>query len=84
VLLRSQEGLKIRDLELGSPATRFTFDDVAADMRLMMPSSRYGYDSSSGISSEVESHYISTEGGVDELEPKGIFSPIRRLFKNDK
>jgi serine/threonine protein kinase len=49
VLLRSQEGIAIGELELGSRATRFTFDEVAADIRLMMPSSQYTYDSSSSI-----------------------------------
>jgi serine/threonine protein kinase len=47
VLLRSQDGKKIRDYELGSPARRFLFDEVAADIRLMMPSSQYKYDSGS-------------------------------------
>jgi serine/threonine protein kinase len=45
VLLRSQEGTAIRELELGNPASKYTFDEVAADMRLMMPSSQYEYDS---------------------------------------
>jgi serine/threonine protein kinase len=47
LLLRSQDGTAIKEMELGSPATRFTFDEVAADIRLMMPSSHYDYDSSS-------------------------------------
>jgi serine/threonine protein kinase len=47
VLLRSQEGIAIGELELGSPASRYTFDEVAADIRLMMPSSQYDYDCSS-------------------------------------
>jgi serine/threonine protein kinase len=47
VLLRSQDGIVIGKLELGSPATRFLFDEVAADIRLMMPSSQYVYESSS-------------------------------------
>jgi serine/threonine protein kinase len=47
VLLRSQEGNTIRELEMGSPATKHTFDEVAADIRLMMPSSQYDYESSS-------------------------------------
>jgi hypothetical protein len=46
VLLRSQEGTAIRDMELGSPASKFSFDEVAADIRLMMPSSQYDYESS--------------------------------------
>jgi serine/threonine protein kinase len=45
VLLRSQEGIAIGELELGSPATNYMFDDVAADLRLMMPSSQYDYKS---------------------------------------
>jgi hypothetical protein len=81
-LLRSQDGTAIRDLELGSPTAKYTFDEVAADIRLMMPSSLYDYDSSSWNQSHVESHYISTSpGGVNDLEPKGMFSPIRRFFK---
>jgi hypothetical protein len=44
LLLRSQEGTAIGEMEL---APRFTFDEVAADLRLLMPSSYYDYDSSS-------------------------------------
>jgi serine/threonine protein kinase len=47
VLLRGQEGTAIRELELGNPASKYMFDEVAADLRLMMPSSQYKYDSSS-------------------------------------
>jgi serine/threonine protein kinase len=47
VLLKSQEGAAIGDLELGSPTSKYIFDEVAADIRLMMPSSQYDYDSSS-------------------------------------
>jgi serine/threonine protein kinase len=47
VLLRSQEGTAIKELELGSPTSRYIFDEVAADIRLMMPSSQYEYESSS-------------------------------------
>jgi hypothetical protein len=75
VLLRSQDGKKIGDLELGSPATRLTFDEVAADIRLLMPSSRYKYDSRGG-SHDVENHFISSEGGIYD----GMFSQIRRYF----
>jgi hypothetical protein len=85
VLLRSQDGLSIGELELGSPASKFKFDEVAADIRLMMPSSQYDYKSSSGNQSDVESHYISSSpdcpGGVNDLELKGMFSPVRRYFK---
>jgi serine/threonine protein kinase len=49
VLLRSQGGTEIGELELGSPASKYTFDEVAADIRLMMPSSQYGYDTSSSM-----------------------------------
>jgi serine/threonine protein kinase len=79
VLLRSQDGKAIRELEVGS---KITFDEVAADIRLMMPSSKYDYESSSGYQSDVESHYMfSSARGADDLEPKGMFSPIRRYFK---
>jgi serine/threonine protein kinase len=46
-LLRSQDGILIGELELGTPASKLTFDAVAADIRLMMPSSQYYYKSSS-------------------------------------
>jgi serine/threonine protein kinase len=81
ILLTSQEGILIRDLELGSPATRFTFNEVAADIRLLMPSSQYKYDSSSGNQFDVESHYLTSSGGNPDLEPSGMFSPIRRDLK---
>jgi serine/threonine protein kinase len=48
VLLRSHDGTAIGELELGSPADKYTFDEVAADIRLMMPSSHYDHESSSG------------------------------------
>jgi hypothetical protein len=47
VLLRSEDGNAIKEMELGSPATRHQFDEVAADIRVMMPSSQYKYDSGS-------------------------------------
>jgi hypothetical protein len=47
VLLRSQDGIEIGGFELGSPADKYTFDEVAADIRIMMPSSQYDYESSS-------------------------------------
>jgi serine/threonine protein kinase len=86
VLLRSQDGISIGELELGSPASKYTFDEVAADIHLMMPSSQYDYESSSGNQSEsmsdVEGNYISSSArGVNDLEPKGMFSPVRRYFK---
>jgi hypothetical protein len=83
VLLRSQDGTAIGELELGSPATKYTFDEVAADIRLMMPSSQYDYKSSNGNQSDVESHYISSTspGGMNDHELKGMFSPVRRYFK---
>jgi hypothetical protein len=86
VLLRSQEGTAIGELELGSPASNFTFDEVAADIRHMMPSSQYNYESSSGNQSEsmsdVEGNYSSSSpGGVNDLELTGMFSPLRRYFK---
>jgi hypothetical protein len=49
-LLRSQEGIAIGELELGSPATQYMFDEVTADIRLMMPSSQYDSESSSSTS----------------------------------
>jgi hypothetical protein len=80
VLLRSQDGISIGELVLGS---KFTFDEALADMCLMMPSSQYDYESSSGNQSDVESHDISSSSprGVNNLEPKGMFSPVRRYFK---
>jgi serine/threonine protein kinase len=36
VLLRSQDGIAIGELELGSPVSKFKFDEVAADIRLMI------------------------------------------------
>jgi serine/threonine protein kinase len=47
VLLRSQDGTAIGELELGAPGSKYTFDEVAADIRVMMPSSQYAYNSSS-------------------------------------
>jgi serine/threonine protein kinase len=47
VLLRSQDGMAIGELELGSPASKYMFDEVAVDIRLLMPSSRYTYECSS-------------------------------------
>jgi serine/threonine protein kinase len=47
VLLTSQDGMAIGELELGNTDSKFTFDEVAADIRVMMPSSQYVYDSSS-------------------------------------
>jgi hypothetical protein len=83
IVLRSQGGIEIGEFELGSPATKYTFDEVAADIRIMMPSSQYDYESSSGNQSDVESHYISSSsGGVKDLEPKGMFSPMRRYFRS--
>jgi serine/threonine protein kinase len=49
VLLRSQDGISIGELEMGSSTTKHTFDEVGADIRLMMPSSQYGYDTSSSM-----------------------------------
>jgi hypothetical protein len=43
VLLASQEWTAIGELELGSPTSKYIFDEVAADIRLMMPSSKYEY-----------------------------------------
>jgi hypothetical protein len=51
VLLRCQDGSAIGELDLGSPASKFTFDEVAADIRIMMPSSQYAYESSSSNTS---------------------------------
>jgi hypothetical protein len=83
LLLRSQDGTSIGELELGSPASKYTFDEVAADIRLMMPSSQYDYESSVDNQSDVESHFISSSArGVNDLEPKGLFSPIKQYFKS--
>jgi serine/threonine protein kinase len=54
-MLRSQDGGAIREMELGSPATRLNFDEVAADIRLMMPSSEYNYDISDSSSIKMNS-----------------------------
>jgi hypothetical protein len=84
ILLRSQEGTLIGELEMGSPASRFKFDEVAADIRLMMPSSQYKYESNSGKQFDIGSHFISSSvGGGINLEPKGMFSPIRRNLTGD-
>jgi hypothetical protein len=56
ILLRSREGTKIGALELGSPVSKSTFNEVAADIRLMMPSSQYSYKSNQS----KESSYISS------------------------
>jgi serine/threonine protein kinase len=45
ILLRSQGGKEIKGLELGNPATKSTFNEVEADIRLMLPSSQYFYNS---------------------------------------
>jgi hypothetical protein len=42
-------------MELGSPATRLNFDEAAADIREMMPSSQYKYDSRSMKMNSFES-----------------------------
>jgi hypothetical protein len=55
VLLRSEDGNAIKEMELGSPATRHKFDEIAADIRVMMPSSQYKYDSSSMKMNSFES-----------------------------
>jgi hypothetical protein len=52
LLLRSQDGTAIREME---PATRFTFHEVEADIRLLMPSSHYDFDSSSMKTNSFES-----------------------------
>jgi hypothetical protein len=67
-LLGSQEGTAIGKLELGSPASKFMFDEVAADIRLMMPSSHYTYDSNSMSCRSVQSSYRSSS--VSPEEPK--------------
>jgi serine/threonine protein kinase len=46
-VLRNRDGNAIKEMTLGSPVTRLTFDAVAADIRLLMPSSKYDYDSGS-------------------------------------
>jgi hypothetical protein len=53
--LRSQDGKAIREMELGSPATRLKFDEAAADIREMMPSSQYKYNSGSMKMNSFES-----------------------------
>jgi hypothetical protein len=68
VLLRSREGISIRELELGSPASLHSFDEVAADIRLMMPSSQYSFKSNSISRGSEESPYISSS--VTQAETK--------------
>jgi serine/threonine protein kinase len=68
VLLRSREGISIRELELGSPASLHSFDEVAADIRLMMPSSQYSFKSNSISRGSEESSYISSS--VTQAETK--------------
>jgi hypothetical protein len=41
LLLRSKAGATIKDMQLGSLGTRLQFDEVEADFRELMPSSRY-------------------------------------------
>jgi hypothetical protein len=53
-VLRSNEGLAIARLKLDMNAG-IRFDDVAADIRLMMPSSRYDYGGSSSAAGESSS-----------------------------
>jgi hypothetical protein len=79
VLLRSQDGVAIEEMELGSPAAKYTFNEAAADIRLMMPSSQYDYESRSRYQSDGESYYMSSSS--KNLELKEMFSPIRRNFK---
>jgi serine/threonine protein kinase len=54
-LLRSKDGIAIGKMELGMATSKFTFDEVAADIRILMPSSHYNYDSSSRKMNSFES-----------------------------
>jgi serine/threonine protein kinase len=73
ILLRSQEGAAIGEMRLGSPTTIQDFDEVSADIRLMMPSSQYEYNSNimSQLSSEsFESSYQSSSVMMPEKKIK--------------
>jgi serine/threonine protein kinase len=77
VLLRSQDGRAIREMELGSPATRLNFDEVAADIRLMMPSSEYNYDISD--SSSIKMNSFESLPHISKVAPA---KTIRNIFFN--
>jgi serine/threonine protein kinase len=49
VLLRSKDGTAIGELELGNTDSKYMFDEVEADIRLLMPSSQYSYKSSRSL-----------------------------------
>jgi serine/threonine protein kinase len=55
-LLRSTEGNAIKEMELGMQGSDLEFDEVEADLRLLMPSSHYVY-------SRYESSTTSTRSG---------------------
>jgi serine/threonine protein kinase len=71
MLLRGESGKAIGEMQLGSPATRFTFDEVAADINLLMPSSQ--------ISDDSHVYPSSPENGV----LGNMFSPIKRHFNHE-
>jgi serine/threonine protein kinase len=79
-ILRSQDGKEMREMELGSPATRLRFDEVAADIRLMMPSSKYNYDISDSSRGNMNSFEIFSQSSnvAPEKTTRNIFGFKRR------
>jgi serine/threonine protein kinase len=69
-LLKSQDGVAIREMQLGTTGSRNVFDEVAADIRLLMPSSQYTYDSN--IKSQISS-YQSSSVMMPEKKKKYFF-----------
>jgi hypothetical protein len=82
-LLRSKEGKEIRNMELGMTKE---FDDAAADLQLLMPSSRYNSfhfasTSSSGnqYSSDTSSSYQASS--FEMVKDKSFGTTITNFFK---
>jgi hypothetical protein len=73
VLLQSHDGTAIGALELGNPATKSTFNKVEADIRLMMPSSQYSYNSNVNSHQSEESSYISSSVAHAETRRNTFF-----------
>jgi serine/threonine protein kinase len=59
-LLRSRDGEAIKEMELGIHGPEIGFDEVEADLRLLMPSSRYDFSRDDSMSSQSvgSSRYI--------------------------
>jgi hypothetical protein len=56
-------------MRLGSPTTIQDFDEVRADIRLMMPSSQYEYNSNI-MSQSSESYYESSYQSSSVMKPE--------------